>query len=124
MLYPMFAFVLLIFIIHNHPDNTQSSVMKHEVKRSYYRLMRVQNRSSKQHESITIYLKYQCCSLLWEYYMLHCNIESQFAVIMAWLFVVFRALQATIHLTYNNVMHRMYMFWLANWINFVIMKSI
>ena len=38
-------------------------------------------------------------------------LESTLSTVLAWAFVVFRALLAVVHLTYNNVMHRMLVFW-------------
>ncbi len=56
------------------------------------------------------------------------NIDSSFAIICAWLFVIARCIQATVHLTYNNVIHRMLAFWLSTacvlalWINLLVQQ--
>ncbi len=56
------------------------------------------------------------------------NIESSFAIAGAWIFVIARVIQATVHLTYNNVIHRMLAFWLSVlsvltlWINLLIQQ--
>lgn len=42
------------------------------------------------------------------------QVQSQVAVIAAWLFVGFRALHALVHITYNNVNHRLLAFSLSN----------
>jgi hypothetical protein len=41
------------------------------------------------------------------------QIESTAAIILAWLFVVFRYIHAYIMLGSNNVIHRMWAFWIA-----------
>jgi hypothetical protein len=41
------------------------------------------------------------------------QIDSTAAIILAWFFVVFRYLHAYIMLSYNNVIHRMWAFWIA-----------
>ena len=41
------------------------------------------------------------------------GIESFIAVIFAWLFVSFRFIHSYIHITYNNILHRMLTFWAA-----------
>jgi len=38
------------------------------------------------------------------------EIDSTAAIVVAWLFVLFRCVQAGIHITYNQVRHRMYAF--------------
>ena len=54
------------------------------------------------------------------------RIESEIAVIFAWLFVLSRILHSYIHLTYNYIIHRMLSFWaglmfvLALWITLFI----
>jgi hypothetical protein len=42
--------------------------------------------------------------------MIH-HVESIYLTSLAWLFVIFRILHAGIHMTYNNVVHRMSVFW-------------
>lgn len=42
------------------------------------------------------------------------NVESTAMVIFAWLFVVSRLIHSWVHLTYNNVIHRMWAFMAGN----------
>ncbi len=50
------------------------------------------------------------------------KLESDLLINLAWVFVVFRLIHAMIHMSYNNVVHRMLSFWgggltvLAMWI--------
>ena len=56
------------------------------------------------------------------------GIESYAAVVIAWLFVIFRCAQAFIHITYNRVRHRMFAFGSSVlcvfylWVNLVVLK--
>jgi hypothetical protein len=66
-------------------------------------------------------LFYVACTLY-----LALGIHSTFALATAWLFVFSRVIHAIVHLTYNNILHRMCVFWigvilaLALWVNLVI----
>jgi len=53
-------------------------------------------------------LFYAACTL---YLSLH--VDSVVGLVFAWVFVVLRYLQAYVHLTYNHLLHRMSLFWLA-----------
>jgi hypothetical protein len=54
------------------------------------------------------------------------QIDSMFAIIFAWIFVIARLIQATVNITYNNVIDRMLAFWLSVlsvfvlWINLLV----
>ena len=56
------------------------------------------------------------------------EIESYIAMVIAWLFVIFRCAQAYIHITYNHVKHRMLTFGASVlcvfllWVNLVALK--
>lgn len=115
MLYPMFSMVILTFIIGVITLAVRvNSVRSGQVKIKYFRAMQGQdvpdivNRTSRCFSNMfeIPVLFYVAASLF-----LSLNIHSQTAVVCAWLFVVFRCLQAIVHLTYNNVLHRMMMFW-------------
>ena len=41
------------------------------------------------------------------------DVESLVGLLLAWLFVLMRYIQAYIHLTYNHLIHRMLSFWLG-----------
>ena len=42
------------------------------------------------------------------------NVDSVVVILLAWLFVITRAIHSWIHLTYNNVIHRMQAFMAGN----------
>lgn len=46
-------------------------------------------------------------------YLLH-PIEAAWVAPLGWIYVIFRILHAAIHLTYNNVIHRMLVFQVSN----------
>jgi Uncharacterized protein conserved in bacteria len=56
------------------------------------------------------------------------HIESLLAIILSSIFVGLRCVQAYIHLTYNNVVHRMLAFWfglicvLLLWVNLLVLQ--
>jgi len=90
-----------------------ASVKKGEIKAKYFKLMAGQEvpefittstRNFNNQFEIPM-LFYVVCTLY-----ISLNIDSLFAVILAWLFVVFRFVHTYIHLTYNHVMHRMLVF--------------
>jgi hypothetical protein len=54
------------------------------------------------------------------------QVDSMLSIIFAWIFVIARLIQATVNITYNNVIHRMLAFWLSVlsvfvlWINLLV----
>lgn len=92
------------------------SVTSGEVKIKYYRLMQGQDVSDRITATTRCFnnmfevpvMFYVVCTLY-----ISLQATSIFAVVLAWLFVVFRFALALIHLTHNNVLHRMVTFWLA-----------
>ena len=54
------------------------------------------------------------------------RVDSMLSIIFAWTFVIARLIQATVNITYNNVIHRMLAFWLSVlsvfvlWINLLV----
>lgn len=130
MLYAMTLMVLLVFILGCTTLSVRiASVKKGDVSIRYYQLMegdkvpdivtKTSNNFSNQFEIPTLF--YVVAVL----YM-HFNIESTFSLVVAGVFVLSRYLHSYIHLTYNNVLHRMLIFWLGVlcilmlWINLVI----
>lgn len=132
MLYPMSAMVLLTFIIGVIALKARfNSVKSGELKAKYYALMQGEN------EPIFVTKTTRCFNNQFEipvlFYvvgtlMLSLSIESFISIIFAWLFVLLRCVHAYIHLTYNHVMHRMLVFWLALlcvmglWVNLLIQQ--
>jgi len=114
LLYPMSFMVLLTCIVGFITVKARfASVKKGEIKAKYFKLMAGQEvpefittstRNFNNQFEIPM-LFYVVCTLY-----ISLNIDSLFAVILAWLFVVFRFVHTYIHLTYNHVMHRMLVF--------------
>lgn len=132
MVFPMFAVVLLTFIIALIAiKNRVSSVRSGRVKIKYFRLME----GAETPESITKTTR--CFNNMFEIPVLFytagimyiiLGVDSLFELALAWIFVVCRYLQAFVHLTYNNVLHRMVFFWLAFvsamglWVNLLLLS--
>jgi len=133
MIYPMFAVVILTLIIGVLAIKYRfSSVRSGNLKIKYYQLMQ----GAEVPEDITkttrcfnnmfeIPVLFYAGSILY----LSLGIDSLLGLALAWGFVVFRYMQAFIHLTYNNVIHRMLSFWFAFlcvmglWINLIWLQS-
>lgn len=130
MIYAMFGMVMLTFAVGIVAITTRvRSVKNGSVKIKYYRTMGGQEVPEKLTTST------RCFNNMFEVPVLFyvvatlfvsLKIESEVALILAWSFVTFRALQALVHLTYNNVLHRMLTFWgavvsvLAMWITLIV----
>lgn len=117
MLYPMFIMVLLTAVVGLIAVTCRiRSVTSGEVKIKYYRLMQGQDVSDRITATTRCFnnmfevpvMFYVVCTLY-----ISLQATSIFALVLAWLFVVFRFALALIHLTHNNVLHRMVTFWLA-----------
>lgn len=115
MIYAMFAMVLLTFVVGVIVLAVRvQSVRRGDVKIKYYRALNSQDVPEFITTSARCYnnmfempmLFYVACSLF-----VALSIESAVALVLAWVFVGFRVAQAIVHLTYNNVVHRMLMFW-------------
>lgn len=117
LLYPMFLMVVLTFVIACIAVRVRfASVKNRTVKSNYYRLMSGQEVSdiitkttrnfNNQFEVPVLFYVACCLYILW-------GINNDFALIIAWLFVVVRVAHSYIHLTYNNVIHRALAFWLS-----------
>lgn len=117
LLYPMFVMVVLTFVIACIAVKARfTSVKNKTVRASYYRLMNGQEipdvitkttrNFNNQFEVPTLF--YVVCSLY-----IFWDINSYFALIIAWLFVILRIIHSYIHLTYNHVLHRMLAFWFS-----------
>jgi len=126
MLYPLFFIVLLVFIVGGFAiTHRVNSVRSGKVSIKYYQLM------SGETAPDNVVKSTRCFNNLFEipvlFYTVSClyislNIDSPISLVFAWLFVILRYAQAWIHLSYNNVLHRMSAFWgatlsvLALWI--------
>lgn len=128
----MFLMVLLTLVIGILAVRTRfSSVKSGDVRAKYYKLMDGQDvpevvtkttRNFNNQFEIPL-LFYVVCTL----YLIF-GIESDIAVVFAWLFVVFRVIHSYIHITYNHVIHRLLAFGTAFfcvivlWVNLLIQK--
>jgi len=108
-----------------------ASVKNGQIKAKYFKLMAGQEvpefittstRNFNNQFEIPM-LFYVVCTLY-----ISLNIDSLFAVILAWLFVVLRFVHTYIHLTYNHVIHRMLVFVaaflcvIALWVNLLLQQ--
>lgn len=115
MIFAMFALVLLTFLVGIVAVTARvRSVLTGQVKIKYYRAM------SGQTAPDYVMNTTRCFNNLFEVPVLFyvvgvlfvsLQLNSAIALLLAWLFVLLRALQALVHLTYNNVFHRMLLFW-------------
>jgi len=128
MLTPMFCIVLLTFAIGIYTLVLRiRSVSGGEVKIKYYRTMQGQDIPENVIKSTRCFnnmfempvLFYAAC-ILWIVY----GLQSTFAVYMAWLYVLTRIIHTIIHLTYNNVLHRMIMFLINSFIVLIIWTNL
>ncbi len=133
MVYPMFAMVLLTLFVGLLTVKARfNSIKNREISMKYYQLMQGDNVPS------AITLSTRCFNNMFEvpvlFYVattlyLVLAIESSTSLVLAWVFVILRFIQACIHLGYNNVMHRLLVFWLgfftaiAIWVNLLLLHS-
>ena len=114
MIYPMFTLIALTILVGFITVKARLKAVKtQELNSQYFALMQGQ----KPPESIIKTTR--CFNNLFELPTLFyaaCLLsiiarhDSYVILVLAWLFVIARLLQAYIHLTYNNVKHRMYAF--------------
>ncbi|MBU2863179.1 MAPEG family protein [Reinekea marina] len=130
MIYPMFAMIMLTFFIGLYTFYVRvQSVRRREVNYRAYLLMKSEQfpeqvqkagRSFNNQFEIPMLFYVVCLAFL------ALDINSEFALVMAWVFFGLRVVHAGIHLTYNHLMHRFSVFWmsalaaLAMWINLVL----
>lgn len=115
MIYAMFAMVVLTFMVGIVAVVTRvKSVKSGSVKIKYYRTMDGQEVPEQLTKST------RCFNNMFEVPLLFYVVSTLFVILktnnelaflLAWVFVGFRIAQAIVHLTYNNVLHRMLMFW-------------
>lgn len=132
MVYPMFAMVLLTFIVAILAVKARfASVKNKTVSVKYYQLMEGGNIPESVTKTTRHFnnlfeipvLFYVVCTLY-----ITLGLESTVALVFAWLFVSFRIAHAYIHITYNHILHRMLTFWagficvMALWIIFLILQ--
>lgn len=130
MILAMFGMVLLTFFVGFYTFYVRvNSVKTGQLKPKYFLLMqdvkppenvvKTSRNFSNQFEMPVLF--YVVSTLI-----LVTQTTSELTLILAWLFVAFRAIHALIHLTYNHLLHRIIAFWLANivvlimWLNLLI----
>jgi hypothetical protein len=126
----MFVMVLLTFIVGCIAVKARvASVRNGDVSIKHYRLMNdlhmpeIVTKSTRNYNNQfeAPILFYVICTLY-----ISLGVESVFAVVYAWLFLISRIIHSYIHLTYNNVIHRMVSYWagliavLALWVTLLI----
>lgn len=133
MLYPMFAMIVLTFIIGLITVTTRfSSVKAGAVKAKYFKTMVgenipefVQKTTRSFNNQFEVPVLFYVVGTLY----ISLNIESSLALILAWGFVLFRYIHAFIHLGYNHIIHRLTAFWLAAicvfalWLNLLVLQA-
>lgn len=114
MLYPMFAMVVLTFIIFSINFYWRvESVRSRKVHIRYYRLQQDDNvpphivagGRQMSHLFETPVLFYVACALA-----IILGLEGAVMIGLAWAYVAARIVHAVIHMTYNNVIHRLVAF--------------
>jgi len=117
MLTPMFCVVLLTMAIGVLTVTLRiKSVLSGNVKIKYYRTMQGQDVPEYLTRTTRCFnnmfempvLFYLACTLF-----VALGIHSSFAIAIAWLYVLSRITHTAIHLTYNNVLHRMIIYLLG-----------
>lgn len=113
MIYPIFAMVLLTFIVMILMGIARiNSVRTGQVKRAYFRtmsgetpdhLLKLSRHFSNLFEIPVLFYAAGILSIA-------LDIENTLLLTFAWLFVAFRCAHAFIHIGYNNVIHRLAVF--------------
>lgn len=115
MFYPMFAMVLLTFAVILYLMALRfKAVRRRQVPISYFRLnsgpveppARTLAASNHYNNLFQMPLLFYVTCLL----AMVMNLQGPLLVMIAWIFVCARVVHALIHLTYNNVIHRMLAF--------------
>lgn len=120
MLFAMFALVLLTFVIAAFALKARfASVKLRQVGIGYFRLMQAEV-SKPVPERVIVTTR--CYNNMFEVPVLFYTAGTAslaldqvttFSLVLAWAFVLSRCVHAWIHLTYNNVLHRMNAFWVG-----------
>ena len=136
MLYPMFAMVLFTLVIGIIALKTRiASVKAREISPAYFQLM--QGKSEKpipervQVTTRALNNQFEVPVLFYVIATVSLALDqvTTLSIAAAWLFILSRVVHSWIHLTYNNVLHRMAAFWvglllvLTLWIEQVILST-
>jgi len=128
----MSLMVLLVFIVGLVAVKSRfKNVKEGKVKAKYFKLMEGRDipeiiikttRNFNNQFEIPV-LFYVVCTLY-----ISLGLENSFSLIFAWLFVVFRYFHSYIHLTYNHILHRSFVYWgaficvMVLWVNLIVNK--
>ncbi len=114
MIYAMLSLAMLTILVGLVAIKARlASIRNGQLDLSYFKLMQAENVPD------IVTKTTRCFNNLFEipvlFYMLCMmyiilEVESSIALFLAWLFVISRAAQAFVHVTYNQVKHRMYSF--------------
>ena len=118
MLYPMFFMVMLTFVTLLFTLRIRlASVRRGEVSLSYYSMFQgeeipdlVIKTSRNVANLFEVPVLFYTAGVLY----VALEISDSVPVTLAWLFVIARVIHTSIHLSYNNVMHRLIVFGLGN----------
>ena len=117
MLYPMFAMVLLTFIVSILSLKARlSSVRSKQIKPAYFLLMNekvageIPERVRVTTRAVNNMYELPVLFYLGAVMAVALELESTLTIITAWIFILSRYIHAWIHLTYNNIIHRMRIF--------------
>lgn len=121
---PMFALVLFTFAIAILVLLTRIvSVSRRRMETNYFALMHGEGVSPAVQKTTRCYnnlfempVLFYAVSILF----IGLGIEPASGALLGWLYVLFRVLQAAIHLTYNNPLHRLVPFLIGNVVLFVL----
>ena len=118
MLYPMFFMVMLTFVILLFTLRIRlTSVRRGEMSLSYYSMFQgeeipdlVIKTSRNVANLFEVPILFYTAGVLY----IALEMSDSVPVTLAWLFVIARVIHSGIHLSYNNVMHRLIVFGLGN----------
>jgi hypothetical protein len=118
MIYPMFALILLTFMVAGYLLRLRITAVKvGEVKLSIFKLNHAENMPVKILQAARNYANLFEIPMF--FYAAGCvsialQMNSSSMALLAWLFVLSRAIHSWIHLTNNNVIHRLQAFMAGN----------
>ena len=118
MIYAMFAMILLTFIVGAQLFRLRLSAVKSgKISLGSFRLNNSAEVPTQMLQAMRNYSNlFEVPTLFYAagVLTLALNFESVVLILLAWIFVLSRAIHSWIHLTYNNVIHRMQAFMVGN----------
>ena len=118
MLYPMFFMVMLTFVILLFTLRIRfASVRRGEVSLSYYSMFQgeeIPDLVIKTSRNVANFFEVPIFLYTAGVIYIALEMADSVPVTLAWLFVIARVIHTGIHLSYNNVMHRLIVFGLGN----------